>query len=158
MGDTKRCAILDTDFISKLYYTHKDENNRMIYRVLEITDFNFVCHEQTRVELSRHNQAAFHWLDTNSDITVYSDHDLMQLMISLLGGSAYTFYSGMLRRSCDNFSSGFYVQYYSAIDDNNPHAAFQLPRQIVVVDTVEEIHQQDHHYEIDYIDNDTKIH
>jgi len=116
MCNTKRCAMLDADFISKLYCTHIDETNRMIFRVLDIPDLNFVCHEQTKIELSRHNQSAFQWLETNPQITVYSDRDLIQLMINIFGESAYAYYSGMLRRSCNIFSSGFYVQYYSSLD------------------------------------------
>ena len=36
MEQDKRCAILDADFISKLY-----ESNQMIVRILSIADFNF---------------------------------------------------------------------------------------------------------------------
>lgn len=98
MEQDKRCAMLDADFISKLY-----ESNQMIVRILSIADFNFVCHKQTSIELSRHNHQALQWLNTNTDITVYSDRDLIQQMLELFNISAYTYYADMLRRSCDIF-------------------------------------------------------
>ena len=108
MEQDKRCAMLDADFISKLY-----ESNQMIVRILSIADFNFVCHKQTGIELSRHNHQALQWLNANTDITVYSDRDLIQQMLELFNISAYTYYADMLRRSCDIFSQGFYNQYYN---------------------------------------------
>ena len=56
MSEIKRCALLDTDFISKLYITKANDSDRLIYRVLRIADFYFVCHQQTSIELARHNQ------------------------------------------------------------------------------------------------------
>lgn len=111
MEQDKRCAMLDADFISKLY-----ESNQMIVRILSIADFNFVCHKQTGIELSRHNHQALQWLNANTDITVYSDRDLIQQMLELFNISAYTYYADMLRRSCDIFSQGFYNQYYGSLD------------------------------------------
>lgn len=45
----KKCALLDTDFISKLHITRKDDENRLIDRVLELPDYQFVCHEQIAI-------------------------------------------------------------------------------------------------------------
>ena len=33
-----KCALLDTDFISKLHITRKDDENRLIERVLELQE------------------------------------------------------------------------------------------------------------------------
>jgi hypothetical protein len=52
MGKTK-CALLDTDFISKLHIIRKDDENRLIDRVLELPGYQFVCHEQIAIELGR---------------------------------------------------------------------------------------------------------
>lgn len=58
MSEIKRCALLDTDFISKLYITKASDSDRLIYRILSIADFHFACHKQTSIELARHNQWA----------------------------------------------------------------------------------------------------
>ena len=57
-----KCALLDTDFISKLHITRKDDENRLIERILELQDYQFVCHEQITIELGRHNASAKDWL------------------------------------------------------------------------------------------------
>lgn len=61
MGKIK-CALLDTDFISKLHITRKDDQNRLIDRILELPGYQFVCHEQITIELGRHNASAKDWL------------------------------------------------------------------------------------------------
>ena len=61
MGKTK-CALLDTDFISKLHITRKDNQNRLIDRILELPSYQFVCHKQITIELGRHNTSAKDWL------------------------------------------------------------------------------------------------
>lgn len=116
MGDINRCALLDTDFISKLYITKASDSDRLIYRILSIRDFHFVCHQQTSIELARHNQWASKWLKETSSVDVYSDQDLMQLMIGIFGAAAYGFYVNMLRRSCDIFSQSFFNTYYTPLD------------------------------------------
>ena len=78
----KKCALLDTDFISKLHITRKDDENRLIDRVLELPDYQFVCHEQIAIELGRHNAAANRWLQrkiTEGAIQKFSDGDLVAL-------------------------------------------------------------------------------
>lgn len=130
MEQDKRCAMLDADFISKLY-----ESNQMIVRILSIADFNFVCHKQTGIELSRHNHQALQWLNAKTDITVYSDRDLIQQMLELFNISAYTYYADMLRRSCDIFSQGFYNQYYNKINNKSLDKDFSLYRGIYCMST-----------------------
>lgn len=116
MGETKRYALLDTDFISKLYITKTGESDRLIFRILSISDFQFVCHQQTKIELARHNQWASKWLDENTDVTSYSDRDLMSMLLQSFGDAAYGLYVNMLRRSCDIFSQSFFDTYYADLD------------------------------------------
>ena len=56
-------ALLDTDFISKTYAVRIDDDNHLIDRVLEMPEYSFVCHEQTVVELNRHNSRAPVWME-----------------------------------------------------------------------------------------------
>lgn len=116
MGDTKRCALLDTDFISKLYITKASDSDRLIYRILSIEDFHFICHQQTSIELARHNQRAAKWLNEASSVDIYSDRELLQLMIGIFGATAYGTYVNMLRRSCDIFSQTFFATYYISLE------------------------------------------
>ena len=57
-----KCALFDTDFISKLHITRKDDENRLIDRVMELPGYQFICHEQICIELGRHNASAIIWL------------------------------------------------------------------------------------------------
>lgn len=116
MGDIKRFALLDTDFISKLYITKASDSDRLICRLLSIEDFHFVCHQQTSIELARHNQWASKWLVETARVDIYSDRDLMDLMLETFGAAAYGFYVNMLRRSCDIFSQSFFNTYYTSLD------------------------------------------
>ena len=72
MGEIKRSALLDTDFISKLYITKANDADRLIFRILSIPEFHFICHEQTKIELGRHNHWAAKWLNENDDVTIYT--------------------------------------------------------------------------------------
>ena len=85
--------------------------------------------------MSRHNHQALQWLNTNTDITVYSDRDLIQQMLELFNISAYTYYADMLRRSCDIFSQGFYNQYYNKIINKSLDKDFSLYRGIYCMST-----------------------
>ena len=116
MSMTTRCALLDTDFISKLYITKRDASDRLIYHILSIADFHFVCHRQTYIELARHNQSAAKWLKKSSDVTLYTDRTLIQLMSGTFGSAAYGFYVNMLHRSCDIFSQAFFNTYYTSLE------------------------------------------
>ncbi|MDD6396004.1 MAG: hypothetical protein PUB37_07500 [Firmicutes bacterium] len=116
MSDIKRCALLDTDFISKLYITKANDSDRLIYRILNIADFHFVCHQQTCIELARHNHWASKWLAETSSVTVYTDRTLIQLMARTFGAAAYGFYVDMLHRSCDIFSQTFFNTYCTSLE------------------------------------------
>lgn len=116
MSGTRRYALLDTDFISKLYITKNGESDRLIFRILSIADFQFVCHQQTKIELARHNQWASIWLDENTDVTSYSDKELMNMLLPTFGDAAYGLYVNMLRRSSEIFSQSFFDTYYADLD------------------------------------------
>lgn len=111
------CAILDTDFISKMFITRKDDNNRLISLIVSIEDFDFVCHQQTCIELQRHNSDAANWLSQESKVTVYSDLDLIKLMEEIYGKAAIIKYANMLENSCNIFSHDFYNTYYIDLDN-----------------------------------------
>ena len=51
----EKYALLDTDFISKTHLIRKDEQNKMIDRIMEMQGYRFYCHEQIKIELARDN-------------------------------------------------------------------------------------------------------
>lgn len=76
----KKYALLDTDFISKLHITRKDDQNRLIDKILELPGYQFLCHEQITFELERHNTTAIDWLQrkiADGVIQKYSDADFI---------------------------------------------------------------------------------
>ncbi|MCB6343155.1 hypothetical protein [Enterocloster lavalensis] len=115
----KKCALLDTDFISKLHITRKDDENRLIDRVLELPDYQFVCHEQIAIELGRHNAAANRWLQrkiTEGAIQKFSDGDLVALQRRVYGKNAIAFYLYDLENACRPFGETYYKQYYAKLE------------------------------------------
>lgn len=115
----EKYALLDTDFISKLHITRKDDKNRMIERIMELPGFCFCVHEQITIEIERHNSTASVWLAEhieNGCIYKFSDEKLLALLKCQFGILGYHLYLNMLQNSCEIFSKGFYKKYYSVLD------------------------------------------
>lgn len=117
MHKAKRCALLDTDFISKLYITKASASDRFLFRILEISDFHFVCHQQTSIELARHNEYAAKYLHSTEKIAVYTDRQLILQMEETFHSAAYILYMDMLRRSCEIFSQSFFETHYFRLEE-----------------------------------------
>lgn len=145
MSELKRCALLDTDFISKLYITKIDESDRLLHRILSIADFHFVCHQQTCIELARHNQWASKWIDETSSVMVYTDRALIQLMANNFGAVAYGIYVTMLHRSCDIFSQTFFETYYTALENylTDAWGNYDLDEFVALIDICDAVIGQD---------------
>lgn len=114
-----KCALLDTDFISKLHITRKDDENRLIDRVLELQDYRFMCHEQITVELGRHNTSAKDWLKEKIDreiIQKFTDKQLIEELRQVYGKNAIPMYLHYLRNACNLFDSTFYGNYYAGLE------------------------------------------
>lgn len=114
MGD-RGCALLDTDFISKLYDTKINESDMLIKRIVSIEKFHFVCHYQTVVELKSYHVSVSDWVENNGKITVYTDRTLLRLLLGYFGSAAYGLYLNMLKVSCDTFSYGYFEKYYASL-------------------------------------------
>jgi len=117
----KRCALLDTDFISKLHITRKDDENRLIDRILELPGYQFICHEQITIELRRHNATAIDWLQgkiTDGIIQKYSDADLIGLLRSFYGRNAISMFLFYLSNACAIFDAKFYGKYYAVLEQH----------------------------------------
>ena len=117
----RKRALLDTDFISKLHITQKDDENRLIDRILELPGYQFVCHEQIIIELGRHNTTAIGWLwerITTGAIQKFSDMDLLILLQSLFGKNTISMFLSYLSSACAVFDADFYEKYYGELEKN----------------------------------------
>ena len=89
----EKYALLDTDFISKTHLIRKDDQNKMIDRVMELPEYRFYCHEQIKTELARHDIGdSPEWLETKiSDGAVHciSDEEIIVSSVSLFGATPF---------------------------------------------------------------------
>ena len=68
----EKYALLDTDFISKMHLIRKDDQNKLIDKIMVMPNYTFYCHEQISVELLRHNTVGpFHQGNTLRKIGRY---------------------------------------------------------------------------------------
>lgn len=112
-------ALLDTDFISKLHITRKDDDNRLIDLVMELPGYQFACHEQICIELGRHNGSAILWLQqkiAEGSIKKYSDADLLDLLHPLYGINSIEMFLFYLNSACSLFDRYFYGEYYAELE------------------------------------------
>lgn len=112
-----RCALLDTDFISKLYVTKIDDSDRFIQRIISIDTFHFVCHFQTIKEINNYDSSIANWIGESDSIHVYTDRDLLSFLIDDFGQMAYMYFLDILKKSCNTFSSRYYEEHYSALNE-----------------------------------------
>jgi hypothetical protein len=127
----KKYALLDTDFISKTHLIRKDEDNKLIERMLQLPDYEFYCHEQIKIELLRHNIAGSpEWLIeqiTNSKVSCYDDKRILSELAEIYGDSAPAMYAQMLRTACEAYRTGYFAEQfvniasldYTAIDKDS---------------------------------------
>lgn len=55
--ESEKHALLDTDFISKMHLIRKDDQNKLIDKIIAMSNYTFYCHKQVSIELLRHNIA-----------------------------------------------------------------------------------------------------
>ncbi len=110
----EKYALLDTDFISKTHLIRKDDQNKMIDRIMEMNGYRFYCHEQIRNELTRHNIGnSPEWLEARiSDESVHcmSDEKIMDELHSIYSESAEAMYANMLKNGCEAYKRGYFEE------------------------------------------------
>ena len=118
-------AILDCDFISKLFITQNTVGQRFIDLILSIKEFSFISHQQTIIELSKHNKEIVDHIISSNKVTFYSDKDLISLFMNYYNQSSYLLFINMLHNSCNVFSSSLFDDHYLSLvnyvraDQNN---------------------------------------
>lgn len=115
----EKYALLDTDFISKMHLIKKDDENHLIDRILEMSGYQFYCHEQIKTELRRHNvSGVIEWLEDKislNNIHCYSDEDILNELLKIYGKSSSAMYVQLLRNACDAFSAGYFTEKFCEI-------------------------------------------
>lgn len=110
----EKYALLDTDFISKTHLICKDEQNRLIDKIVEMPHYIFYCHKQVRAELMRHHTAgALEWLDEKiaaQFICLYDDEKIIDMLGDIYGLSAPLVYTQMLKSACDAYREGYFEE------------------------------------------------
>lgn len=125
MGN-KKYALLDTDFISKMHLIRKDDQHKLIDKVMEMPGYTFFCHEQIRKEILRHNiGGAPKWLEDRIDdnsICLYDDKKILEELSEMFGQLALTAYTQMMKKACDAYEQGYYDEKFveiSGLDCSN---------------------------------------
>lgn len=115
----EKYALLDTDFISKTHLIRKDDENRMIDRIVEMQGYRFYCHEQIKIELARHNIGdAPEWLNAKiSDGTVHcvTDEEIIDELRVIYSDSAEAMYASMLRNGCEAYKNGYFEENFTRL-------------------------------------------
>lgn len=110
----EKYALLDTDFISKTHLIRKDDENRMIDRIIEMRGYRFYCHEQIKTELARHSIGnSPGWLNNKiSDGTVHcaTDEEIIDELHAIYSDSAEAMYISMLRNGCEAYKKGYFEE------------------------------------------------
>ena len=127
----EKYALLDTDFISKTHLIRRDDENKMIDRIMEMREYRFYCHEQIRIELAEHNTGnASEWLDARiSDGAVHciADKKIIDELHSIYAGSAEAVYADMLRNSCEAYKRGYFEENFTRLHELNYSATAKEP-------------------------------
>lgn len=115
--EIEKVALLDTDFISKTHISQSDSDH-LIDKILTIPDYRFFCHEQVKIELSRHTPYALAWLEERINatmITCYSDSEILDRLETVYGSSCCYAYRDYLQKACDAFGRKHYENYYASL-------------------------------------------
>ena len=109
-----RYALLDTDFISKMHLIRKDEQNKLIDKIMAMPNYLFYCHKQVYVELKRHNIAgAPDWFTAkiaSKSVCMYDDEMILDELNAVYGDLAISMYMNMLKTACDAYKSGYFEE------------------------------------------------
>lgn len=109
-----RYALLDTDFISKMHLIRKDDQNKLIDKIMAMPNYLFYCHKQISIELMRHNIAgAPEWFETkiaSQSICMYDDERILDELAEVYGVLAVSAYVDMLKTACDAYKAGYFEE------------------------------------------------
>lgn len=112
-------ALLDTDFISKMYIIQKDAENHLIDRIMELPRYKFYCHSQVRTELGRHNALGpMEWVQEKilaGQIVCYGDEDILNELEPMYGTSVSAMYTNLLKTACEAYKIGYFEEKFKEL-------------------------------------------
>lgn len=115
----KKYALLDTDFISKMHLIRKDEQNKLIDKIMTMPDYIFYCHKQIGIELARHNIAGSpEWFEekvAEQSIILYDDEKILEELSEIYGEFGIISYIEMLRTACEAYEEGYFEENFVGI-------------------------------------------
>lgn len=122
MNKDRKYALLDTDFLYKSHLARNAENHTLAEFVIGFNDYEFLCHEMIKEELTRHEiiPNPTPWLEEKINvgrIRLYSDRDIVEGLSRMYGEAATLMYISLLKTSCDTFNAGFFQEYYGSLED-----------------------------------------
>jgi len=110
----EKYALLDTDFISKMHLIRKDDQNKLIDKIIAMSNYTFYCHKQVSIELLRHNIAGLpEWFEDkveNKRIHLYDDEMILDELSAIYGDLALAMYIDMLKTACDAYKGGCFEE------------------------------------------------
>lgn len=115
----KKYALLDTDFISKMHMIRKDDQNKLIDKIMSMPNYVFYCHKQVSEELMRHNIAeAPKWFEEKVKrklICIYDDKMILNELSEIYGDLYVSVYVEMLRTACNAYKEGYFEENFRSI-------------------------------------------
>lgn len=122
MGNIKKYALLDTDFLFKTNLSQKDSGHVLADYVINLDDYEFICHEMILAELGRHKLRSnpLGWLKNkiaNGKVLCFTDSAMIDILEKYYGKSASAVYFTMLQESCNAFELGFFEKYYAHLEN-----------------------------------------
>lgn len=109
-----RYALLDTDFVSKMHLIRKDEENKLIDKIMSMPGYIFYCHQQISEEISRHNVfGAPEWFGekvNKKSIHVYDDKMILDELAEIYGKFAVCAYVNMLKTACSAYREEYFEE------------------------------------------------
>lgn len=115
----RKLAILDTDFLSKGLAIQADEKNHLIHRVLDLSGYSFVCHEQTVLELSKHLPSVSAWLEVsirNGIIIKYTDEQIISEMEKFYFHNSLLLYTSLLKNACEAMDKNYFTKHFGELN------------------------------------------
>lgn len=90
----EKYALLDTDFISKMHLIRKDEQNRLIDKIITMPNYTFYCHEQIgREDFLKQLEAACDAIGEGQNLGELKTYVLLQALNMKFGKKVYVFCS-----------------------------------------------------------------
>lgn len=113
----KRYALLDTDFISKTHLICKDDQNKLIDKIMAMPNYLFYCHKQILTELVRHDaEGILKWFESeiaSESICMYDDERILDELSEAYGDLAISAYVELLKNACDAYKIGFFEEKFN---------------------------------------------